>query len=207
VTLRGRMITLEGVDGAGKSTHLAWLADTIKALGHEVVVTREPGGTVLGEALRLLLLNQPMHPETEALLMFGARREHVAEIIEPALARGEWVLCDRFSDASFAYQGAARGVSLPKLEILEHWVHEQIRPDLTLLFDLSGDTAKTRLSGVRDPDKFEREDAAFFEKVREGYRARMQADPKRFVLIDGRHSIAQIREELTGIIQSFSSKK
>jgi dTMP kinase len=207
VTLRGRMITLEGVDGAGKSTHLAWLAETIKALGHEVVVTREPGGTNLGEALRGLLLNQQMHPETEALLMFGARREHVAAIIEPALARGDWVLCDRFSDASFAYQGAARGVALPKLEILERWVHEHISPDLTLLFDLSGETAKERLSGVRDPDKFESEDARFFNKVREGYRARMTADPKRFVLIDGRHSIEQIRAELSLILAAFDSTK
>jgi dTMP kinase len=207
MTTRGRMITLEGVDGAGKSTHLAWLADTLKAHGHTVVVTREPGGTVLGEALRNLLLSQPMHPETEALLMFAARREHVAEVIEPALARGDWVLCDRFSDASFAYQGSARGVPSAKLEILEHWVHPHIRPDLTLLFDLSGERAKARLAGARDPDKFEREDAPFFEKVRLGYRARALADPARFVLIDGRRGIDEIRAELAAIVARFSIDK
>jgi len=204
---RGRMITLEGVDGAGKSTHLEWLAEQLQALGHTVVVTREPGGTALGEALRELLLNQAMHAETEALLMFAARREHVAQVIEPALLRGAWVLCDRFSDASFAYQGAARGVEAGKLDILEHWVHPHIRPDLTLLFDLGAATAKARLEGVREPDKFERQDTAFFEAVRQGYRARVNADPGRFMVIDGGLSIDQIRAQLTLIIAGFDSDK
>ncbi len=200
----GRLITLEGIDGAGKSTHIAWLAETISQLGHAVVVTREPGGTALGEALRELLLKTAMNVETEALLMFAARREHLDLVIRPALGRGDWVLCDRFSDASFAYQGAARGGSWDKLLELERWVHGDLTPDLTLLFDVPSKAAKARLAGVRDPDKFERQASDFFEAVQQGYRRRMQEDEGRFVLIDGTLSIEQIREYLQKVIDDFS---
>jgi len=138
---RGKFITFEGIDGAGKSTHLAWAADLLRGRGVSVVVTREPGGTILGEKLRQILLNgdQRIHPETETLMMFSARRQHLEEVIRPALQRGDWVLCDRFTDASFAYQGGGRGVAKQKLEDLERWVHPDLQPDLTLLFDVSAE--------------------------------------------------------------------
>jgi dTMP kinase len=142
--MRGKFLTLEGVDGAGKSTHLDWIAKRLEAAGKNVVVTREPGGTPLGEDLRKLLLAQPMHLETETLLMFAARREHLDKVIQPALAAGRWVLSDRFTDASFAYQGGGRGLDLDKIEILENWVQQGVQPDLTLVFDLSVDEAKRR---------------------------------------------------------------
>ena len=200
----GRFITLEGIDGAGKSTHIAWLAETISQQGHAVVVTREPGGTALGESLRELLLKTAMNVETEALLMFAARSEHLDQVIRPALERGDWVLCDRFSDASFAYQGAARGASWSKLLELERWVHGDITPDLTLLFDVPSKAAKARLAGVREPDKFERQASDFFEAVRQGYRRRMAEEEKRFVLIDGTLSIEKIREHLQRVVEEFS---
>jgi dTMP kinase len=200
----GRFITLEGIDGAGKSTHIAWLAETISQQGHAVVVTREPGGTALGESLRELLLKTAMNVETEALLMFAARCEHLDQVIRPALERGDWVLCDRFSDASFAYQGAARGASWSKLLELERWVHGDVTPDLTLLFDVPSQAAKARLAGVREPDKFERQASDFFEAVRLGYRRRMAEDEKRFVLIDGTLTIEQIRDFIQLVINDFS---
>ena len=199
----GRLITLEGVDGAGKSSHMNWLADDILARGHEVVVTREPGGTTLGEQLRELLLKSPMHPETEALLMFAARREHVEQVIAPALQSGRWVLCDRFSDASFAYQGAAKGVAWDKLIELEAWVHGGLSPDLTLLFDVPATTAKARLASARDPDRFEREAASFFEAVRRGYRRRMEENQDRFRLIPGDQPIDQVRIIIQGVMEKF----
>jgi dTMP kinase len=206
MTTRGRFITLEGVDGAGKSSHLQWLANDIRAHGHDVLVTREPGGTALGESLRELLLKAPMHAETEAMLMFAARREHVANLIEPALGAGQWVLCDRFSDASFAYQGAAKGVAWQKLIELEDWVHKGLSPDLTFLFDLAGATAKERLAGAREPDKFEREAATFFEKVRVGYRRRMDEHAGRFRMIDGGQPIEQVRRDIQAVMEDFYRK-
>jgi dTMP kinase len=150
---RGRFITFEGIDGAGKTTHLAWfrqrLEEKIADSGHSVVITREPGGTALGESLRELLLNHPMDLETEALLMFAARREHLAQVIEPALARGDWVLSDRFSDATFAYQGGGRGLPRDKLEALERWVQGGFQPDLTVLFDIPTNIASDRRGAVR----------------------------------------------------------
>ena len=181
---KGRFITLEGVDGAGKSTHVGWLADAIVARGHRVVTTREPGGTSLGESLRELLLRTPMTHETETLLMFAARREHVAQVIAPALARGEWVLCDRFTDATFAYQGGGRGFDPDVLAALERWVQRGRDPDLTLWFDLPPAQAAARRAAVRAPDRFERDDAAFFERVRRGYALRAEQAPDRFVRID-----------------------
>ncbi|MFZ1765914.1 MAG: dTMP kinase, partial [Candidatus Nitrotoga sp.] len=166
---KAKFITFEGVDGAGKSTHLTWFAETLRKRGNEVLVTREPGGTPVGESLRDILLNQTMHAETEALLMFAARLEHIEQVIKPALQRGIWVISDRFSDASFAYQGGGRGVSVAKLEQLECWVHENFQPDLTLLFDLPVEVARQRLSKNITLDRFEQEKDSFFEKVRQAY--------------------------------------
>ncbi|HSQ03606.1 MAG TPA: dTMP kinase, partial [Burkholderiales bacterium] len=151
---RGKFITLEGIDGAGKSTHIAVVAEHLRARAKEVVVTREPGGTPLGEKLRDLLLSQPMHIETETLLMFAARREHIAQVIAPALAAGRWVLSDRFTDATYAYQGAGRGMARDKLALLERWVQAGLQPDLTLVFDVPVEVAAQRLSGSRR-DRFE----------------------------------------------------
>ncbi len=197
---KGKFITFEGIDGAGKSTHIGFVAELLAARGIKVVTTREPGGTPLGEKLREMLLHQKMHLETEALLMFAARREHLAEVIEPALARGEWVVSDRFTDASFAYQGGGRGLALDKLETLERWVHPQLQPDLTLLFDVPLEVARERLAASREPDKFEQEKAAFFEATRREYLRRAAQFPQRFRVIDCSRSIAATRAELSGII-------
>lgn len=193
-------ITLEGIDGAGKSTHLAWLAEQLRARGDEVVVTREPGGTPLGEALRGLLLSEPMHIETEALLMFAARREHLDRVILPALARGAYVISDRFTDASFAYQCGGRGIDEGKLRVLEDWVQDGLQPDLTLLFDVEVAIASQRLAGNRNLDRFEQEKKDFFERVRAQYLRRAQQYPARFRIINGARSVEQIRDELAAIL-------
>ena len=205
--VRGRFITFEGIDGAGKTTHLAWfrqrLEDKIAATGRSVVITREPGGTSLGESLRDLLLNQPMDLETEALLMFAARREHLAQIIEPALARGDWVLSDRFSDATFAYQGGGRGLPRDKLEALERWVQGGFQPDLTVLFDVPTNVASERRGAVRSPDKFESESDSFFGRTRAEYLRRAEESPERFVIIDATQSIKDIQKQLEEVIASI----
>jgi len=205
--VRGRFITFEGIDGAGKTTHLAWfrqrLDDKIAATGRTVVITREPGGTTLGESLRDLLLNQPMDLETEALLMFAARREHLAQIIEPALARGDWVLSDRFSDATFAYQGGGRGLPRDKLEALERWVQGGFQPDLTVLFDVPTDVASERRGAVRSPDKFESESDSFFSRTRAEYLRRAAESPERFVIIDATQTITNIQKQLEAVIASI----
>jgi dTMP kinase len=192
----GKFITFEGVDGAGKSTHIAAFADTLRQHGKTVITTREPGGTALGEQLRELLLHQPMHLETEALLMFAARREHLAQLITPALMRSEWVISDRFTDASFAYQGGGRGLSLDKLTQLEHWVQGDLQPDLTLLFDVPLEVARERLQRTRNPDKFEQEQDDFFVRVRQVYLQRAQQFPQRIRVIDSTRPIDQISAEL-----------
>lgn len=199
---RGKFITFEGIDGAGKSTHLAWAADLMRGRGVSVVVTREPGGTILGEKLRQILLNgdQRIHPETEALMMFSARRQHLEEVIRPALQRGDWVLCDRFTDASFAYQGGGRGVEKQKLEDLERWVHPDLQPDLTLLFDVSAELGQSRVERIKSPDRFEREDVGFFSRVRTAYLERLKQCPKRMVGIDGSKSVAHIQLEIEQLI-------
>lgn len=179
----GRFITFEGIDGAGKTTHLDALERAWREAGHEVVRTREPGGTPLAEQLRGLFLHEPMDSLTEALLVFAARRDHLTQVIEPALARGAWVLCDRFTDATFAYQGGGRGFDLTVLSTLESWVQGTRQPDLTFLFDLPPAVAAARLAGARQPDRFEAQDHAFFERVREMYLTRMAQHPERFVLI------------------------
>ncbi|MDI1348165.1 dTMP kinase [Aquabacterium sp.] len=179
----GRFISFEGIDGAGKTTHIDAVEQAWRAAGHEVVRTREPGGTALAESLRELVLHQPMDALTEALLVFAARRDHIQQVIAPALARGAWVLCDRFTDATFAYQGAGRGFDLQVLAQLEGWVQQGLQPELTLLFDLSPAVAAARLRDARQPDRFESLDEAFFERVRGGYLARQAADTQRFALI------------------------
>jgi dTMP kinase len=200
---KARFITFEGVDGAGKSTHLEWFAETLRKRGMEVLVTREPGGTPVGERLREILLNEPMHAETEALLMFAARFEHIEQVIKPALRRGAWVVSDRFSDASFAYQGGGRGVPLDKLEQLERWVHADLQPDLTLLFDIPIEVARQRLSNNVTLDRFEQEQGSFFEKVRQAYLERYRKTPGRFVLIDAAQSLDKIKHDLEKVISSI----
>jgi dTMP kinase len=206
----GLFITFEGIDGAGKSTHIQAFAEELgkKYPQHEIVLTREPGGTALGEKLREILLLHPMHLETEALLMFAARREHLATVIEPALAAGKIVISDRFTDASFAYQGGGRGLDLAKLYELEVWVQMRLsddgagkryvlQPDLTFLFDLPSQTAESRRSAARDPDKFEQLNTDFFEKVRLEYLRRAKDDAARFHLIDA----SQSKEAIWKILQ------
>lgn len=194
----GKFITFEGIDGAGKSTHLAWATDFLRGHGVGHIVTREPGGTVLGEQLRQIMLggDQRIHPETEALMMFTARRQHLEEVIRPALQRGDWVLCDRFTDASFAYQGGGRGVAKDKLEALERWVHPDLQPDLTLLVDIGAELGQSRVARIKSPDRFEREDSAFFSRVRDAYLERLQQWPKRMVRIDGSQPVADIQREI-----------
>ncbi|MBV8273012.1 MAG: dTMP kinase [Cupriavidus sp.] len=200
--MRGKFITFEGIDGAGKSTHIEWVAERLRARAN-VVTTREPGGTPLGEDLRQLLLHRKMHLETEALLMFAARREHIAEVIEPALSRGDWVISDRFTDATFAYQGGGRGLALDRLAALEQWVQGGLQPDLTLLFDVPLETASARLATAREPDKFEAESRAFFERTRAEYLRRAAEAPGRFRVIDATRSIDEIRVTLEEILASL----
>jgi dTMP kinase len=198
-----KFITFEGVDGAGKSTHLHWFAETLRQRGVDVVVTREPGGTPLGEQLREILLNQPMGIGTEAMLMFAARLEHVEQVIRPALLAGKWVISDRFSDASFAYQGGGRGLDWSKLEQLEQWVHGDLQPDLTLFFDVPVEVARQRLSGNASLDRFEQEQADFFERVRAGYHKRIRQNPQRYAVIDGAQSMDDVKQQLEGIVSSI----
>lgn len=184
--MRGRFITFEGIDGAGKSTQIAAVVARIRAAGHAVVQSREPGGTPLGEQLRQLLLNgEAMHLETEALLMFAARREHLAQVIEPALARGDWVVCDRFTDATYAYQVGGRGLDEAKFRTLEEWVHAGLQPDLSFLFDVDPAIAAQRLASGREAaDRFEREQRDFFERVRRAYLSRSTQAGGRIAVVD-----------------------
>ena len=198
-----KFITFEGVDGAGKSTHLAWFADALRQRGLDVVVTREPGGTPLGEQLREILLNQSMSIATEALLMFAARMEHVEQIIKPALRADKWVVSDRFSDASFAYQGGGRGLDWDKLKQLEQWVHGDLQPDLTLFFDVPVEVARQRLGSHTALDRFEQEQAGFFERVRAGYHKRVQENPQRYAVIDAAQTLDKVKQQLEKIITSI----
>ncbi|MGB8518186.1 MAG: dTMP kinase [Gallionella sp.] len=193
-------ITFEGMDGAGKSTHLANFAEALRQRGHNVVVTREPGGTVLGEQLREILLHQKMSMDTEALLMFAARAEHLAQVIKPALQSGKIVISDRFSDASFAYQGAGRGMAWDKLKQLETWVHDDLQPDLTLFFDVPVEVARQRLANNVMLDKFEQEQSDFFERVRAGYHRRVQENPTRYVVIDAAQPMENVAAQLSAVL-------
>lgn len=200
-----KFITFEGIDGAGKSSHIAFVAALLRERGISLVTTREPGGTALGEQLRELLLHQKMHLETEALLMFASRREHVAELIAPALARGDWVISDRFTDASFAYQGGGRHLPIDKLEQLERWVHPDLQPDLTLLFDVPLEVARARLDATRQPDKFEQEQSDFFAGVRSEYLRRAAQFPGRFQIIDSTRPLVEVQAAIAQILLRFFS--
>ena len=201
--MTGKFITLEGMDGAGKSTHIPTIIAALQARGHEVVSTREPGGTALGEQLRTLLLHENMHAETETLLMFAARREHIASVIAPALASGTYVLSDRFTDATYAYQSGAKGVAAAKVELLEQWVQTDLQPDLTLLFDVPVEISMQRLAMARSPDKFEREDALFFTRIREAYLQRAQQNPARFRIIDANRPLSDVKQSVEDIISTL----
>ncbi len=199
---RGRFVSFEGIDGAGKSSHIESFAAWLRARGHEVVVSREPGGTDLAEQLRELVLHEPMDALTEALLVFAARRDHLQRRIEPALAAGATVLCDRFTDATFAYQGGGRGFDLDVLAALERWVQQGRQPDLTVWFDVAPEVAAARRAAVRAPDRFEREDTAFFERVRAGYARRAAADPGRFVTLDAAPPPTQVWAQLAAAAEA-----
>jgi dTMP kinase len=205
----GKFITFEGIDGAGKSTHIQYVQDQLQQFlqssGRSVVSTREPGGTTLGESLRNLLLHEKMHLETEALLMFASRREHLAQVITPNLERGNWVISDRFTDATFAYQGGGRHLSLDKLNSLEQWVHPNLQPDLTFLFDVPLEVARARLDATRQLDKFEQENQTFFEDTRAEYLRRAKEFPQRFRVINSSQSIEQIRIEIDAHLNALFS--
>jgi len=198
---RGQFITFEGIDGAGKSSHIAGVVSLLQGCGLTVVSTREPGGTPLGEKLRELLLHEPMHLETEAMLMFAARREHLAQVIEPALERGDWVVCDRFSDATYAYQGGGRGLDKQKFAALEQWVHGHLQPNLTFLFDLPPAVAGERIAAQgRVLDRFEQERADFHRRVREAYLERAAAAPGRIRVINADQALDQIKKQVEEIV-------
>ena len=193
-------VSLEGVDGAGKSTHVRWMADWLRARGHVVVETREPGGTPLGETLRGLLLDQAMCPDTELLLMFAARAEHIHQVIRPVLARGEWLLSDRFTDASYAYQCGGRGIAAERVRVLEQWVQQDLQPDITFVFDVDLAIARQRLAAHGVADRFEQEDAAFFSRVQAVYHQRAAAEPGRVRLVDTDRTLEQIRADLVAML-------
>jgi len=197
--MRGKFITLEGVDGAGKSTFIPWIEQRIRAKGVDLVVTREPGGTSIGEQLRSLLLTESMDARTETLLMFAARQEHLMHVIAPALAAGRWVVCDRFTDATFAYQGGGRSVAEHDISVLEQWVQGGLQPDLTLLFDLPVEVARARSQAIRSPDRFESERDAFFLRVRAAYLQRARQFPDRIRVIDASRSPSDVEAQLAAI--------
>jgi len=206
---RGRFITLEGGEGVGKSTNVGFVAECLEAQGLEVVRTREPGGTARGEAIRALLLDpapqEPLHVDAELLLMFAARAQHLAEKILPALARGAWVVCDRFTDATFAYQGGGRGIPKERIAVLENFVQQGLSPDLTLLLDMPKEAARQRLeSRLRDRheqlDRFEQEQADFFQAVRDGYLARAEEAPERFALIDAQYTLDKVQSQIRQVL-------
>lgn len=194
---KGIFLTFEGVDGAGKSTHVQWSVEQLRARGLNVVSTREPGGTAIGEKLRELLLKESMGLECETLMMFAARAQHLHEVIRPALESGAWVVCDRFTDATFAYQGGGRELGVNRIATLEQWVHPDLQPDCTWLFDVPLEVARERLNRTREKDRFELEEDAFFTRTREVYLARAMQDPVRFSIIDSTAPIEAIRLTLT----------
>jgi len=205
--VNGRFITFEGIDGAGKSTHIEPLAARLRQRGRRVVCTREPGGTALAEELRALLLHEQMDGVVETLLVFAARRDHLDRVIVPALARGETVLCDRFTDATFAYQGAGRGQDERMLRDLERWVHDGLQPDLTLWFDVDPAVAAARRAKARVSDRFESEDAAFFERVRAGYAARMGEAAGRFCRIDSTLEKAAVERQIDDAVAALEERR
>lgn len=199
---RGVFITLEGIDGAGKTTQFHAVVETLRAAGRTVVATREPGGTPIGESLRALLLSEPMHSATETLLMFAARQEHVLRVIEPALMRGEDVVCDRFTDATLAYQGGGKGLPVDRLKALARWVHPGLIPDLTILIDVPVELASQRLRAqARDADRFEREPTEFFKRVRDQYLALAAAEPSRWAVVNGARSLDLVGADLIELLK------
>ena len=205
---RGKFITLEGIDGAGKSSHLAWIPGFLQARGVAVTLTREPGGTPLGEKLRALMLdkNQQLHPDTEALLMFAARREHLDKVILPALDAGTWVVCDRFTDATYAYQSGGSGLQWDRISALEAWVQGELQPDLTLYFDVPAEVGKARTGAVREPDRFEQEGRTFFDQVRAGYLRRAREHPGRIAMIDSTPAFDIVKLNTEEVISSICFK-
>lgn len=202
---RGRFVTLEGGEGVGKSTNLAFVAERLRAAGHEVVTTREPGGTPLAEAIRGLLLevrDEPMHALTELLLVFAARAQHLDRVVRPALARGAWVVCDRFTDATYAYQGGGRGVDRAAIGALEALVQQGLQPDLTVYLDMRPQAAVARLEG-RDKDRIEHEQQAFFERVRAAYLERARQNPERFRVIDAAQPLHRVQDDLAAVLDAF----
>tara|TARA_B110000459_G_scaffold4528_1_gene4862 strand:+ start:1339 stop:1956 length:618 start_codon:yes stop_codon:yes gene_type:complete len=192
----GKFITLEGVDGAGKTTHIEFIKNYLSDLNINYVMTREPGGTALGEKLRDILLHDEMNPQTETMLMFAARNEHIDKVIRPNLKKGAVVISDRFTDATYAYQAGGKGVKDEKIDILKKWVQEDLRPDLTFLFDLSVEVSIERLNKTRKLDKFEREDKSFHKKIREKYLTLVEASPERFCVLNSEASIEKIQNQI-----------
>ncbi|NLR75360.1 dTMP kinase [Leeia aquatica] len=203
---RGQFISLEGVDGAGKTTHLHWLVQFVAEREIPHVVSREPGGTPLAEKLRELLLHDSMSMDTEALLLFAARQQHLDELVRPQLAQGNWVICDRFTDASYAYQCGGRGLPAARLAVLEQWVHADLQPDLTLLFDVPPEVSYERVRMARDPDRFEQQDIEFFRRVRNAYLQRAAADPGRFCIVDANRSLHAIQQELQHVMEAYCDR-
>ena len=204
--MRGRFITLEGSEGSGKSTNLAYIHQKLQQSGIEVILTREPGGTPLGEQIRELLLDhrqQAMASDTELLLMFAARAQHIHELILPALEEGKWVLCDRFTDATYAYQGAGRGISEERIAVLEQWVQGDLRPDLTFFLDLPVDQGLARAGERSTPDRFEREQIDFFECVRQGYLKQAEREPQRYRVVDASVTLVQVQQQLDTILNDY----
>lgn len=203
MTQQGLFLSLEGVDGAGKSTHIPFMKKILQEHNIPVLVTREPGGTPLGESLRELLLQHPMRLKTECLLMFAARNEHIQTRIMPALKKGQWVLCDRFTDASYAYQGGGRALGAEQIRVLEQWVHAGLQPDRTWLFDVPLELARQRMMNTRVLDRFEKEDVEFFIRTQQAYYDRVHQDPQRFYMVDASKDIASIQEQLKAELLSL----
>ncbi len=205
--LKGKFITIEGIEGVGKSTNLAFVRDYLTRLGKQVVMTREPGGTALGEKIRTVLLdhrNDAMVDDTELLLMFAARAQHLAEVITPALVRGDWVLCDRFTAATYAYQGGGRGIDEARIAQLEQWVQGELRPDLTLLLDAPTAVGLARAAAREGvADRFEREKALFFERVRDNYLAQSERYPQRYRVIDATQPLEQVTQQLESVLERY----
>lgn len=207
-SVRGHFITLEGGEGAGKSTNLEYICERLRAAGINLLVTREPGGTELGERIRELLLdpgNKAMHADTELLLMFAARAQHLRQTVWPALERGEWVICDRFTDATFAYQGGGRGLDMERIDQLQHWVQDGFQPCMTLLFDLPVDIGLERAGKRGELDRFEQEKQAFFERVRQAYLNRAEAEPQRFRVIDAGRELADVQAQIDPLVEELMS--
>lgn len=203
---KGQFITLEGIEGVGKSTHIQMLAEWLRVRGLDVVATREPGGTALGEAVRALLLDKdlpPMSAQAELLLIFAARMEHLDKVIRPALTAARWVVCDRFSAASYAYQGGGRGIDAARIAVLEDWVQGDLRPDMTLLFDIGVEQGLARARAQQPADRFEQEDLAFFERVRQRYRELAAADTEHWRVIDASQSLSAVRDQIEKTVEAF----